>query len=205
MRKILEYNEFKDLESETRTKKLTDAEFLDVIRENCKNFSFDNDMLYRKSNSSFGDFGLYLEAERARTIGNYDYKDFFDNRKGYVVPRYKSLIGSTTEAGSDMFGSGYKMFLVIPFDNANIIFAGSPDIALWSKVKQVFSDDIFLLKNYDENFKVPNDELKSILMSSNIASYYEKVKSFGYEFFTNSNCLLLGMDKIDWLKENINK
>lgn len=201
MRKILENNEFKDLESDTRTKKLTDEDFLKVFNENCKNFSFDNDMLYRRTNSSFGEFGLYLEAERSGTIGKYNYKDFFDERKGYIVPRYKSLIGSTAEIGANQFGSSSKMFLVIPFDDANIVFAGAPDIALWSNLGQVFSDDIFILDTYTKGFKVKNEELTDIFMKSSASQYYGKVKDYGFEFFTNSNCLLLSLDKIDWLKD----
>lgn len=203
MKLILEYEEFRNRESLTRTKKLTDKEFLDTLRDNCKNFSFDNDILWRGTNSYFGKYGLYFEAERKNTIGNYSYKDFFDKRKDYVVPRYKSLIGSTTKMGAEYLSSDMCVYMVIPFDNAKIVFAGAPDLALWAKVKQKFTDELFILDEYTDGFKVKESELNSILMKSNLASYIEKVKIYGFEFFTNENCLLLAADKVDWLKENL--
>ena len=143
---ILEFNEFFDRESKTRTKPVTEDEFLEIIRENCKNFSFMNDVLWRKSNRSFGDLGLFSEKERKQTIGNYNYKEFFDLRKDYPVPRYKSLIGSTSKEGADFFGSDSDMYMVIPFDNSQIVFAGTPDLALWSKLGQEFIDNLFTMK-----------------------------------------------------------
>lgn len=204
MKLILEFDEFKNRESKTRTKVLDDEEFLRVFRENCKNFSFDNDMLWRKA-SNFGKFGLFFETSRKGTIGTYNYKDFFKEREDYLVPRYKSLIGSTTKEGADSFGSGEGVFLVIPFDNANLIFSCSPDLALMSKKNQIFSDDLFLLRKYDANFKVPNEELFDIMSHTKISTYKDMIvsKNLGFEFFTNSNCLMLSTDKIDWLKGNI--
>ena len=123
MRLMLEYSEFSEVnaESATRTKKLTEERFLEILYKYCKNFSFENDQLWRNANQSFGQFGIFFEKDRARTIGTYSYKDFFDERCGYLVPRYKSLIGSTDIKGSDIFGSGSRNYLVIPFDDANII------------------------------------------------------------------------------------
>jgi hypothetical protein len=118
MKRILEFQEFMDRESRTRTKGLNEKEFLEVFRENCKNFSFDNDMLWRNTNN-FGDFGLFFEEARRGTIGTYNYKDFFDDRKEYIVPRYKSLIGSTTKEGAETFASDTNTYIVIPFDGAN--------------------------------------------------------------------------------------
>jgi len=200
----LEFDEFKNRESSTRTKVLTDDEFLTILKKNCKNFSFDNDQLWRRTNN-FGKLGLFLEADRRGTIGNYNYKDFFEERRGYLVPRYKSLIGSTTKEGSDYFGSGNKTYLVIPFDGANLIFAGSADLGLWAKVNQKFTDNLFILKEYSNGFKAPLVELDSIFNRSKASHVASKLKemNLGFEFFTNSNCLLLEQSKIDWLKSNI--
>ena len=71
-------NNFASVESKSRTKPLTDEEFLKIFNENCKNFSFMNDQLWRKSNREFGQLGLFLEKERRGTIGKYNYKTFFD-------------------------------------------------------------------------------------------------------------------------------
>jgi hypothetical protein len=204
MKKILEFQEFMDRESKTRTKGLNEEEFLEIFRENCKNFSFSNDMLWRNTNN-FGKFGFFFETERRGTIGDYNYKDFFDARKDYVVPRYKSLIGSTTKEGAQAFGSDSNTYLVIPFDNANLVFSCVPDIALLSKKKQEFSDRLFLLKQYDQNFKVPNDELYDILRTTKCKDFrgiFEN-KNLGFEYFTNTNCLMIKEENIEWLKNNI--
>lgn len=141
-----------------------------------------------------------MESERKTTIGTYSYKDFFDERRGYLVPRYKSLIGSTTELGAEYFGSDSKVYLVIPFNNSNIIFSGCPDLGLWSQSKEVFRDELFILKNYEDNFKIPLDELRKIRNSSTLGNYGRDFDEYGFEFFTNSNCLLLDLIELDWLR-----
>ena len=202
--RILEFQEFIDRESRTRTKGLNEQEFLEVFRENCKNFSFDNDMLWRNSNN-FGDFGLFFEEARRGTIGTYNYKDFFDDRKEYIVPRYKSLIGSTTKEGAEAFASDTNTYIVIPFDGANIVFSCSPDLALLSKTKQEFSDSLFLLKQYDAGFKSPVSELFEIMSHTTISSYRDMFvkRNLGFEYFTNAKYLMIKEDKIGWLKNNI--
>jgi hypothetical protein len=204
MKRILEFQEFMDRESKTRTKGLNEEEFLEVFRENCKNFSFDNDMLWRNSNN-FGDFGLFFQEARICTFGTYNYKDFFDDRKDYIVPRYKSLIGSTTKEGAENFASTSNTYIVIPFDGANIVFSCSPDLALLSKTKQEFSDSLFLLKQYDTGFKSPVSELFDIMSNTTISSLIDTSikKNLGFEYFTNANCLMIKEDKIEWLKSNI--
>ena len=202
--RILEFQEFIDRESKTRTRGLNEQEFLEVFRENCKNFSFDNDMLWRNSNN-FGDFGLFFQEARRGTIGSYNYKDFFDDRKEYIVPRYKSLIGSTTKEGAENFASDTNTYIVIPFDGANIVFSCSPDLALLSKTKQEFSDSLFLLKQYDAGFKSPISELFEIMSHTTLSSFRDMFvkKNLGFEYFTNANCLMIKEDKIGWLKSNI--
>ena len=204
MKRILEFQEFMDRESRTRTKGLNEEEFLEVFRENCKNFSFDNDMLWRNSNN-FGDFGLFFEKDRNGTIGTYNYKDFFDDRKDYIVPRYKSLIGSTTKEGSEAFASTSTTYIVIPFDGANIVFSCSPDLALLSKMKQEFSDSLFLLKQYDAGFKAPTSKLYDIMSHTAISTFTDIFvnKNLGFEYFTNANCLMIKEEKLAWLKSNI--
>ena len=202
--RILEFQEFIDRESKTRTRGLNEQEFLEVFRENCKNFSFDNDMLWRNSNN-FGDFGLFFQEARRGTIGSYNYKDFFDDRKDYTVPRYKSLIGSTTKEGAETFGSDVNTYIVIPFDGANIVFSCTPDLAFLSKTNQEFLDSLFLLKQYDAGFKSPVSELFEIMSHTTISSYRDTFveKNLGFEYFTNANCLMIKEEKIGWLKNNI--
>jgi hypothetical protein len=216
MRLILEFEEFKTKESETRTKPLTEDDLLRIINENCKNFSFNNDLLWRGTNRSFGDFGIWFESDRKGTIGDYSYKKFFDDRRGYPVPRYKSLIGSTEKVGASYFSSesiphhpgddgGAKTYMVIPFDNSQIVFAGSPDLALWSNHNQSFSDDMFIMKEYVKDFKVPTDELYDIMSKTSISDMKQTFikRNLGFEFFTTSTSLLIHESKVDWLKSQI--
>ncbi len=194
---ILEYNSHRN----SRCQDLVENEFLDIFFRECSNFSFDNDQLWR-SKDKVG-LQLFKESRRRGTIGNYSYKDFFDMRQEYPVPRYKSLIGSTTTEGAEYFGYGGmgKIALVIPFNNANIVFAPVPDIAIMSRVKAKFSDDLFIMKQYEKGFKVPSEDLFEIMCSlPGTISTNKQVLNKGYEFFTNSGCLILPKDKIDWLK-----
>ena len=75
---------------------------------------------------------------------------------------------------------------------------------MWSKVgKQVFSDELFILDEYTKDFKVKVKELVRIMSKSTLRSYVTKFDIYGFEFFTNENCLLIAADKVDWLKENL--
>lgn len=157
--RILEYKEFLDRSTrDSRTNPLNEKEFMQLLNDNCKNFSFDNDQLWRQKVNHGSEFGLFHNSERAGTIGQYNYKEFFDLRTknpDYPVDRHSSLIGSTTELGAEYFGLNSNLFTIIPFDETEIVFAGAPDIGLWSKTNQEFRDDLFILTKYNKNFKVP--------------------------------------------------
>ena len=227
---ILEYNDFNDVNdlstyknrSNTRVKSLSEEEFLEVLKNNCKNFSLNNDQLWRgNSDREFGQQGIFFESRRAGVIGKYNYHNFFDDRKDYIVPRYKSLIGSTSIRGAGLFGSSIgasdaktlpeediinksQIYRLIPFDNANIIFASAPDLAIWSRLgQQTYSDDMFLLKEYTEDFKSPIKELKEIALKNVMSKKMSIIDTFGFELFTNSKCLLISGSKTEWLRTNL--
>ena len=204
--KFNEFNEFKDRESYGRSKPLSEDEFLKLFKENCKNFSFNNDQLWR--NKASNDFSIFIEGERKQTIGTYNYKDFFDTRKEYPVPRYKSLIGSTSDKGTSLFASfsgDDNTHLVIPFDNTQIVFASTPDMAILSHLGvKNYTDDMFKMVEYTKDFKFPEEYLKSKCIELIGMDMYKRVDDHGFEFFTNGPCLLLKKDKIDWLKSLIN-
>ena len=92
--------------------------------------------------------------------------------------------------------------MVIPFDNSQIVFAGSPDLALWSKIGQEFTDDLFVMCEYTKNFRIPIEELISIRNDSKLGGI-KKVEPLGFEFFTTSPCLLIHESKINWLRNNL--
>jgi len=174
MRKILEFLEFADRESPTRTKSIDEEEFLRVFRENCKNFSFDNSLLWRQA-ANFGPFGLFFSADRRGTIGSYRYKDFFDDRKGYPVPRQPGLrVHARPGADGEV-------------------------------LDEEFSDEHFLLRQYDPGFQAPEEELFSTMAKTKLSSLRDTVvkKRLGFEFFTDANCLMIEMEKVEWLRSNI--
>ena len=79
-------------------------------------------------------------------------------------------------------------------------------MALLSKVGQRhFHDWMFVLKQYESGFRVPSEELFSIMSKTKMSSYYDMIvkKNLGFEFFTNANCLMIEEEKIEWLKSNI--
>lgn len=205
--RILEYKEFIDSESKighSRTNTLKEESFLEILRKNCKNYSINNDQLWRGKTWS-GEFGIFEKSERMGTIGTYSYKDFFDFRTknpDYPVDRHSSLIGSTKREGSDVLTGAQSMYIVIPFDDSEIIFAGSPDLGLWSKVKQTFSDELFILTNYTNDFKVPVIDLKRIMSKTNLNGMVD-TNEFGFEYFSNGPCLLLHESKLDWLRKEM--
>lgn len=204
--KFNEFNEFNDRESISRSKPLSEDEFLKIVNENCKNFSFKNDQLWRNKNSNY-DMSIFIEESRKSTYGSgYSYHDFFNLRNEYPVPRYKSLIGSTSMIGAELLasysGSQYT-HLVIPFDNTQIVFTPTPDMAILPRFVKEFKDDMFIMKEYINNFKFPEEFLKSKCVEIIGEDKYLKVKDYGFEFFTNGPCLLLKKDKIDWLKRFI--
>jgi hypothetical protein len=82
-----------------------------------------------------------------------------------------------------------------------------PDLGIWHHRKQVYSDDLFILSHYEKDFKYLEKELKNILLKSSASSYADKFdeKNLGFEFFTNSNCLLIHESKINWLNEIFEK
>lgn len=203
---ILEFNEYSERDSRTRTKSLSEEEFLDILKKECSNFSFENDLLWRNTGDDFGDFGLYLESERKGTIGKYNYHTFFDQRKDYPVPRFKSLIGSTTSSGAELLGSESSIYLVIPFNNSQLVFAPTPDMALLSKIgKNEYNDDMFIMVEYLKDFKIPVDFLNKEMQKTGLTDRVSdsKLKNLGFEFFTNSSCLLLSKDKVEWLRSKI--
>lgn len=169
MRHLTPYTIFEN-NKETRTTPLTEEEFVRIINENCKQFNFNNDMLYRGC-GEIGEFALFKEAERNGTYGGgYPYHDFFNQRKDYPVPRYKSIIGSTDPRHACAFGQrNDSVYLIIPFDNSKIIFCSTPDMArgAYKNKDKVYTDDMFEMKEYSSNFKAPKE----------------------VEYFTNANCV----------------
>lgn len=194
-----------DLKLIERSKSLEDDEFLDILNKNCKNFSFNNEKLWRSK--SIKDGYLQLFTPNPRNADPLAFKDFFnkiENDKDYPVIRKNSLIGGTNkEICKTLVGA--EMYLVIPFDNSEMIFC--PICDLWALRDRndgrnsnniggkMISKDNFIKVTYDKNFKIPLAEL-NVLPKSNTGAG-------GCEFFTSSPCLLIHESKIDWLKENI--
>jgi len=151
-------------------------------------------MLYRGS-GDVGQYAIYNQASRRETYGSgWSYQDFFNKRKDYPVPRYKSTIGSSSLRSASALGSvNEASYLVIPFDNSKIIFCPTPDMAAGAMKKIIeYDDDMFIMVEYSNNFKI---DYKSIgvnaeRLGKQSGRTHIPDEYMGVEFFTNADCLL---------------
>lgn len=224
MKFLRKFNEANDDQS----KLLSEEEFLNIFRANCKNFSLNNDQLYRLCGSNYP-LSIFTEKERVGTFGNpkatgverkygqyKGYAQLFQqtekDREKYPVLRTHSLIGSTDNVNFGKFiGFGENTFLVIPFDGTKIVFSPYPDLAFKGKNTDMTDKD-FIMKSYEYGFRVPREELEKIdtvgakekLVKAKQRGLFSNIKyditDYGFEFFTNGPALLVKEDKIDWLR-----
>jgi hypothetical protein len=192
------------LEVLKRTREISEEELLEILHNNCKNFSFSNDLLWRSRTKKY-DLELFNPAPRNAHV--LAFKDFFDeielNTEEYPVVRKNSLIGGTDKEICRRL-VGEDIYLVIPFDKSEIVFCPIVDLyGIRDKEDGRNSDKIggkrvdksnFIKVTYDSNFKIPLTELNMLTKANT---------KVGCEFFTSSPCLLVHESKIDWLKENI--
>lgn len=184
-----------------RTRKLSEEEFLEILNENCKNFSFTNDQLWRNKVKKF-DLELFTpNYRRAKPNAFPKFFDEIEDDPYYPVNRKKSLIGGTNKDINKRL-VGYDNYLVIPFDNSEIVFC--PTVDLWAmdddrrsnteKISgQKVSDKHFVKVNYVKEFQIPRKELSKL----------PKHNKISYEFFISSPCLMVHENKIDWLRNSI--
>lgn len=186
-----------------RCRDLNEEEFLDILKSNCKNFSFENDLLWRSKEKRGGDFEVF--EPNLRTAIPVAFPKFFNSIKDnpdFPVKRQKSLIGGTKKESLKIL-VGRDIWLVIPFDYSQIVFC--PIVDLWALddkrregSEKVDNKDVskenFIMTEYVPNFKIPLDELNDLPRANT---------SSGVEFFTSSPCLLLHDSKVDWLKSKL--
>lgn len=189
----------RDLKKLNRTEELNGSDFLEILHENCKNFSFDNTQLWRSKSKKFN---LELFTPSPRNADPLAFKDFFNeiehNTDEYPVVRKNSLIGGTDKEICKRLVGG-DMYLVIPFDDSEIVFC--PIMDMWA-----MSDDRRNLTGKNMMVKgrpISKDNFVKVSYTKNFQyldkGWYDK----GCEFFTSSPCLLVHESKIDWLKKNL--
>ncbi len=207
--KILKYGSFSEGLARTdnslpvlsRTKEINGADLLQMLEENCKNFSFENTQLWRSKTKKYN-FELFKPGPR--NADPLAFKDFFNdiehNIDEYPVVRKNSLIGGTDKEICKKLVCN-DVYLVIPFDDSEIVFC--PIMDMWAMGDdrrnlsgknmlvggKPISKDNFTKVSYTENFR-----------------YLDRGKGgHGCEFFISSPCLLVHEDKIEWLKKNLNR
>lgn len=207
--KILKYGSFSEGLARTdnslpvlsRTKEINGADLLQMLEENCKNFSFENTQLWRSKTKKYN-FELFKPGPR--NADPLAFKDFFNdiehNIDEYPVVRKNSLIGGTDKEICKKLVCN-DVYLVIPFDDSEIVFC--PIMDMWAMGDdrrnlsgknmlvggKPISKDNFTKVSYTENFQ-----------------YLDRGKGgHGCEFFISSPCLLVHEDKIEWLKKNLNR
>ena len=79
-----------------RCRDLNEEEFLDILKSNCKNFSFKNDLLWRSKGKRGGDFELFEpNLRRAKPLAFPKFFNSIKDNPDFPVKRQKSLIGGT--------------------------------------------------------------------------------------------------------------
>lgn len=190
-----------------RCRDLNEEEFLDILKSNCKNFSFKNDLLWRSKGKRGGNFELFEpNPRRAKPLAFPKFFNSIKDNPDFPVKRQKSLIGGTNKEVIKILVD-YDMWLVIPFDYSQIVFC--PIVDLWAlddkrdpsgrgSTEKVANKDVskenFIMTEYVPNFKIPLDELNALPRANTLK---------GVEFFTSSPCLLLHDSKVDWLKSKL--
>lgn len=190
-----------------RTKNLSEDELIEIFNMNCKNFSFSNDLLWRNKIKKY-DFELFNPSPRnASPLAFPNFFNKIENDPDYPVVRKNSLIGGTNKDVVKQL-VGFENYLIIPFDNSELVFC--PIVDLWAmdddrrnKSELVNKEPIdmkhFVKTSYSKRFKIPVGELESIR-----SKYRLKGSSqHGYEFFTSSPCLMIHESKVNWFKSII--
>jgi hypothetical protein len=199
---------FRLFENNGKYQEISEEDFLKILNENCKNFSFDNDPLYR---GDMKDFQFMLHNPEERNTRGITYVDFFKEKENdtdkYPVVRKNSSMGvgggdiKEMKRVATMLGDldGSPVYKVIPFDNSKMVFCPVFDLAVLDMFHDVDSvqDDNFIMVEYTKGFKVPVSELKDIQKSIMGTNQYA---SKGFEFFTSSPCLLINIENEDFLK-----
>ena len=163
MKYLFSYKIFEN--KETRTSPLSEEEFISSLKLNCSQFNFENDQLYRGC-GDITNYAFYHEEARKATYGtDYPYHVFFNSRNEYPVPRFKSLIGSTSLMAANFLGEmSTSVYLIIPFDNSKIIFCPTPDMAMGVRKKDVtYTDEMFTMMEYSSNFHIDKQEIQKHL------------------------------------------
>ena len=182
-----------------RTKELNGSDFLEILNENCKNFSFDNTQLWRSKTKKYN---LELFTPTPRNADPLAFKDFFNeiehNTDEYPVVRKNSLIGGTDKETCRLLVGG-DMYLVIPFDDSEIVFC--PMMDMWAM--SAMSDDRRNLTSKVNGKPISKDNFTKVSYTKGFQYLDQGIKGHGCEFFISSPCLLVHESKIDWLKENL--
>ncbi|MCK9416304.1 hypothetical protein M0Q97_06570 [Candidatus Dojkabacteria bacterium] len=182
---------------------ISKEKFEEILKDKCKNFSLDNDQLFRGDQEIFN-YGYHNPIER-NTAG-ITFVDFFREKEKdtekYPVLRKNSLIGVGGASDNTLkqvaFNLSYdedeptEVYRVIPFDNSKIVFCPTVDLLIIKYLNNTIeiNDDDFIMVEYNKNFKVPQDKLSEI--TQRLLGNKYKVKK-GFEFFMSSPALLVNI------------
>lgn len=205
---------FKLFESgNNKYQEIDEEEFFNLLNTNCKNFSLDNDPLYR---GDMKDFQFMLHTPEERNTRGISYVDFFKEKEKdtekYPVVRKNSSMGvgggnpekmksMAGVLGGDWDDDG-NVYRVIPFDNSKMVFCPVVDLNMLEylgKMKNVV-DENFIMVEYTKNFKVPSDELKQIAKRL-LRNKFNINAVSAFEFFISSPCLLINIENESLLNE----
>lgn len=216
------YKNYLILEDNAKYKEINEEEFIKLFKENCKNFSLNNDPLYRGDMEKF-DFAIHISDVR-RSGYFLSYSDMFDKQEKdmekYPVIRNNSMMGLGGAKKEEMLKICSKIgghtnkisspvYDIIPFDNSKIVFCPIFDLFLLEFYDIELTDDDFVTVEYTKDFKVPVEKLKNIQNKFDIEKMSkdhdfvgnEKIQNKGFEFYMSSPALLIPVDDEKKLEE----
>lgn len=196
--KFINVKYLRTFENNTKYETISDVDFFKILETNCKNFSLDDDPLYRGDEIN-EKFILHNPESRVEGITFVDFfKEKEKNLDTYPVVRKNSSFGVGGGSVGEMIRVASILgslddgivYRVIPFDNSKMVFCPIYDL----KALNMFDvddvdDDNFIMVEYSKNFKVPVKELKKLQKEIVGKDYSSK----GFEFFISSPCLLINI------------
>lgn len=167
---------------ESRTARLSDEEFIDLVKNKCKDFLNNPKYLQRIKASYDGDYSYInpklshrnplMKDEGAGGVFSSHHTLLMDNLPSWngFPKRTQSIIGSTNFGFDPSFGDHY--YCIIPYDGAN--FALAPDCDLWNSSCKISGEEYKFDDYFSESFLQADISDKSYnQMMQDIQKLYE--------------------------------
>jgi hypothetical protein len=185
---------------ESRTAKLSDEEFINLVKTKCKDFLANPKYLQRIKTSYDGDYSYInpklshrnplMKDDSHGGVFSSHHTLLMDNLPSWegFPKRTKSLIGLTNFGFEPSFGDNY--YCIIPYDGAT--FALAPDCDLWNSSCKIWGQEYKFDDYFSESFSQARISDKSYdEMMNDIQKIYDDYKKLNLSDFTDK-CRISG-------------